>query len=63
MPRESKAPNLHIELFQRHPNNPILTAQDWPYPAHTGVQCGRVPGGGRDDPAGAASKIAAAIRT
>ena len=22
-------------MFQRHPNNPILTAADWPYPAHT----------------------------
>ncbi|HWL87626.1 MAG TPA: hypothetical protein VNO21_17600 [Polyangiaceae bacterium] len=26
----------HYEtLFQRHPGNPILTAADWPYPAHT----------------------------
>ncbi len=23
------------ELFHRHPRNPILTAADWPYPAHT----------------------------
>ena len=23
------------ELFQRHRRNPILTAADWPYPAHT----------------------------
>jgi predicted GH43/DUF377 family glycosyl hydrolase len=23
--------NQHIELFNRHPNNPILTAIDWPY--------------------------------
>ena len=23
------------ELFQRHEGNPILTANDWPYPAHT----------------------------
>src|SRR6266567_4735419 len=23
------------ELFRRHPRNPILTAADWPYPAHT----------------------------
>ena len=23
------------ELFRRHPSNPILTAADWPYPAHT----------------------------
>lgn len=22
-------------LFHRHPKNPILTAQDWPYPAHS----------------------------
>ena len=22
-------------LFERHPKNPILTAADWPYPAHT----------------------------
>ena len=22
-------------LFERHPENPILTAADWPYPAHT----------------------------
>jgi predicted GH43/DUF377 family glycosyl hydrolase len=22
-------------LFQRHPDNPILTAADWPYPAHS----------------------------
>src|SRR5687767_9669483 len=26
----------HYEtLFHRHPKNPILTAADWPYPAHT----------------------------
>jgi beta-1,4-mannooligosaccharide/beta-1,4-mannosyl-N-acetylglucosamine phosphorylase len=25
----------YSELFQRHPDNPILTAHDWPYPAHT----------------------------
>ena len=23
------------ELLKRHPNNPILSAADWPYPAHT----------------------------
>ncbi|MFO7573220.1 MAG: hypothetical protein R6W48_11575 [Gaiellaceae bacterium] len=23
------------ELFQRHPSNPILSAEDWPYPANT----------------------------
>jgi predicted GH43/DUF377 family glycosyl hydrolase len=22
------------ELFQRHPDNPILTAEDWPYPVN-----------------------------
>ena len=26
---------VHEELFHRHPKNPILTAADWPYPAHT----------------------------
>jgi predicted GH43/DUF377 family glycosyl hydrolase len=26
---------LYTELFCRHPDNPILTAQDWPYPAHS----------------------------
>ena len=38
---------MHREasLFQRHPRNPILTARDWPYPAHTvfnagACQCG-----------------------
>ncbi len=24
-----------IELFQRHPKNPILTAKDWPYPVNS----------------------------
>jgi predicted GH43/DUF377 family glycosyl hydrolase len=32
---ESKTSNLYGDLFQRHSNNPILTVQDWPYPAHT----------------------------
>jgi len=27
--------NTFRELFQRHPNNPILTAKDWSYPANT----------------------------
>jgi len=27
--------NTFKELFQRNPNNPILTAKDWPYPANT----------------------------
>lgn len=37
---ESKIPRKHAELFHRHPNNPILTAQDWPYPAHTVFNAG-----------------------
>ena len=27
-------------LFERHPKNPILTARDWPYPAHTVFNAG-----------------------
>ncbi|MGE5422642.1 MAG: glycosidase [Ignavibacteriales bacterium] len=27
--------NSFIELFERHPSNPILTAKNWPYPANT----------------------------
>src|SRR5688572_4771737 len=27
-------------LFHRHPANPILTAADWPYPAHTVFNAG-----------------------
>ena len=27
-------------LFKRHPGNPILTAADWPYPAHTVFNAG-----------------------
>lgn len=27
--------NEHEVLLTRHPNNPILTAENWPYPAHT----------------------------
>jgi predicted GH43/DUF377 family glycosyl hydrolase len=26
---------VYQSLFRRHPDNPILTAADWPYPAHT----------------------------
>ena len=37
---ESKKPSLYTELFQRCPDNPILTAQDWPYPAHTVFNAG-----------------------
>ena len=40
MLRELEEPNLHVELFHRHPHNPILTAQDWPYPAHTVFNAG-----------------------
>ncbi len=29
-----------LELFHRHADNPILTAQDWPYPAHTVFNAG-----------------------
>lgn len=28
------------ELFTRHPGNPILTAEEWPYPAHTVFNAG-----------------------
>ncbi|HMF17899.1 MAG TPA: hypothetical protein VKE98_11870, partial [Gemmataceae bacterium] len=38
--RESGTPSLYPELFQRHPANPILTARDWPYPAHTVFNAG-----------------------
>jgi len=27
-------------LFERHQNNPILTAKDWPYPAHSAFNAG-----------------------
>jgi len=27
--------NQHLELFQRHERNPILTAADWPYPVNS----------------------------
>jgi len=40
MLRESNLTNRHIELFERHPSNPILTAGDWPYPAHTVFNAG-----------------------
>ena len=29
------SPVRHDEIFTRHPANPLLTAADWPYPAHT----------------------------
>src|SRR5689334_16550313 len=37
---KSNIPNLYTELFQRQVANPILTAQDWPYPAHTVFNAG-----------------------
>src|SRR5690242_15259931 len=40
MPREPKLPAPYAELFHRHPENPILTARDWPYPAHTVFNAG-----------------------
>jgi predicted GH43/DUF377 family glycosyl hydrolase len=40
MHRESKPPSLHTALFNRHGANPILTARDWPYPAHTVFNAG-----------------------
>ena len=34
-------PDRHYEtLFHRHARNPILTAADWPYPAHTVFNAG-----------------------
>ena len=29
------SPQRFANLFRRHPDNPILTAADWPYPVHT----------------------------
>ncbi len=40
MPRKSTLPNSHADLFRRHATNPILTSQDWPYPAHTVFNAG-----------------------
>jgi predicted GH43/DUF377 family glycosyl hydrolase len=31
---------IHETLFERHPKNPILSARDWPYPAHTVFNAG-----------------------
>lgn len=33
--RLKSSDNTYKELFKRHPNNPILTSGDWPYPANT----------------------------
>jgi len=44
----TKTPPQHYEtLFARHERNPILTAADWPYPAHTVFNAGatRLPDG------------------
>lgn len=38
--RGSTPPTVYNDLFQRHANNPILTAQDWPYPAHSVFNAG-----------------------
>ncbi|MBI5762762.1 MAG: glycosidase [Planctomycetes bacterium] len=40
MIREAKPPSLHRVLFHRHNDNPILSAGDWPYPAHTVFNAG-----------------------
>jgi predicted GH43/DUF377 family glycosyl hydrolase len=40
MLRESNPPNVYAELFTRHIQNPILTAEHWPYPAHTVFNAG-----------------------
>lgn len=40
MTLEMRTPGLYAELFRRHDANPILTARDWPYPAHTVFNAG-----------------------
>jgi predicted GH43/DUF377 family glycosyl hydrolase len=37
---KSPTPDLYAELFQRRAANPILTARDWPYAAHTVFNAG-----------------------
>ncbi len=37
---EPRTGNAYPQLFHRHPENPILTARDWPYPAHTVFNAG-----------------------
>jgi predicted GH43/DUF377 family glycosyl hydrolase len=37
---ESRAAHQYPALFQRHDDKPILTARDWPYPAHTVFNAG-----------------------
>jgi predicted GH43/DUF377 family glycosyl hydrolase len=38
--RRESIPNQYAELFHRHGDNPILTARDWPYPAHAVFNAG-----------------------
>ncbi len=38
--RESPRLRPYADLFHRHGANPILTACDWPYPAHTVFNAG-----------------------
>jgi predicted GH43/DUF377 family glycosyl hydrolase len=40
MSKEPHTNNFYSELFHRHADNPILTACDWPYPAHTVFNAG-----------------------
>jgi len=40
MLRQSKIHQRYAELFRRHGDNPILAAQDWPYPAHSVFNAG-----------------------
>jgi beta-1,4-mannooligosaccharide/beta-1,4-mannosyl-N-acetylglucosamine phosphorylase len=40
MLQESKPRARYTELFSRNPANPVLTAQDWPYPAHSVFNAG-----------------------
>lgn len=40
MQREAKSISAYPELLHRHPNNPVLSARDWPYPAHSVFNAG-----------------------
>lgn len=40
MHRAMATPSQYAESFRRHDANPILTARDWPYPAHTVFNAG-----------------------
>lgn len=44
--QKTPATSACSELFQRHGANPILTARDWPYPAHTVFNAGACQSGG-----------------